>query len=106
MSSACASRNLIPKIPETSTPNQQIMFLLADGTGGFVIHDSNDLLGGLQKIGKEQNQYYLLGYTPPDAKQGSCHVLRVKVDRSGLEVRARTGYCSSQAAWTCCPAIR
>lgn len=96
ISSGCASRNLIPKIPETSTPNQQIMFLLADGTGGFVIHDSNDLLGGLQKIGKEQNQYYLLGYTPPDAKQGSCHVLRVKVDRSGLEVRARTGYCSTK----------
>ena len=96
MSSGCASRNLIPKIPETSTPNQQIMFLLADGTGGFVIHDSNDLLGGLQKIGKEQNQYYLLGYTPPDAKQGSCHVLHVKVDRGGLEVRARTGYCSNK----------
>ena len=95
-SSACAARNLIPKVPESSTANQQIMFLLADGTGGFVIHDSNDLLGGLQKIGKEQNQYYLLGYTPPDAKQGSCHVLHVKVDRGGTEVRARTGYCSSK----------
>lgn len=94
--SPCASRNLIPKIPESSTTNQQIMYLLADGTGGFVIHDSNDLLGGLQKIGKEQNQYYLLGYTPPDAKQGSCHVLHVKVDRGGTEVRARTGYCSTK----------
>jgi hypothetical protein len=96
MSSGCGTRNLIPKIPETATTNQQIMFMLADGTGGFVIHDTNDLLGGLQKIGKEQNQYYLLGYTPPDAKQGSCHVLHVKVDRSGLDVRARTGYCSSK----------
>jgi len=95
-SQACASRNLIPKIPESSTTNQQIMFLLADGTGGFVIHDSNDLLGGLQKIGKEQNQYYLLGYTPPDAKAGSCHVLHVKVDRGGTDVRARTGYCSAK----------
>jgi hypothetical protein len=96
MQSPCASRNLIPKMPDTSTPNQQVMFMLASGTGGFVIHDSNDLLGGLQKIGKEQNQYYLLGYTPPDNKQGSCHVLRVKVDRSGTEVRARTGYCSTK----------
>ncbi len=95
-SAACATRNLIPKVPDTATPNQQIMFLLADGTGGFVIHDSNDLLGGLQKIGKEQNQYYLLGYTPPDARQGSCHVLHVKVDRGGTEVRARTGYCSAK----------
>jgi len=96
VSAGCASRNLIPKVPESATTNQQIMYLLADGTGGFVIHDSNDLLGGLQKIGKEQNQYYLLGYTPPDAKQGSCHVLHVKVDRSGTEVRARTGYCSAK----------
>jgi len=96
MSSACATRNLIPKIPPSATVNQQIMYMLADGTGGFVIHDSNDLLGGLQKIGKEQNQYYLLGYTPPDAKQGSCHVLKVKVDRGGTEVRARTGYCGSK----------
>jgi VWFA-related protein len=97
MSAGCATRNqIIPKIPETSTANQQIMFLLADGTGGFVIHDSNDLLGGLQKIGKEQNQYYLLGYAPPEDKQGNCHVLKVKVDRGGLEVRARTGYCSAK----------
>jgi VWFA-related protein len=96
MSSACGTRNLIPKIPENSTVNQQIMYLLADGTGGFVIHDNNDLLGGLQKIAKEQNQFYLLGYTPPDAKQGSCHVLKVKVDRGGMEVRARTGYCSAK----------
>jgi VWFA-related protein len=96
MSPGCASRNLIPKIPDSATTNQQIMYLLADGTGGFVIHDSNDLLGGLQKIAKEQNQYYLLGYTPPDAKQGSCHVLHVKVDRGGMEVRARTGYCSAK----------
>jgi VWFA-related protein len=95
-SSACSSRNLIPKIPESATTNQQIMFMLADGTGGFVIYNTNDLLGGLQKIGKEQNQYYLLGYTPPDTKDGACHTLHVKVDRGGTEVRARTGYCSSK----------
>ena len=95
-SSACSSRNLIPKIPESATTNQQIMFMLADGTGGFVIYNTNDLLGGLEKIGKEQNQYYLLGYTPPDTKDGSCHTLHVKVDRGGTEVRARTGYCSSK----------
>jgi hypothetical protein len=61
-----------------------------------VIYNTNDLLGGLEKIGKEQNQYYLLGYTPPDTKDGTCHTLHVKVDRGGTEVRARTGYCSSK----------
>jgi hypothetical protein len=87
---------LIPKLPASATTNQQIMFMLASGTGGFVIYNSNDLIGGLEKIGKEQNQYYILGYTPPESNEGSCHVLKVKVDRGGTEVRARTGYCSAK----------
>jgi VWFA-related protein len=90
------SRLLIPKMPESTSTNQNIMFMLADGTGGFVIHETNDLIGGMEKIGKEQDQYYLIGYTPPDSEEGSCHSLRVKVDRSGTEVRARTGYCNSR----------
>jgi VWFA-related protein len=90
------SRELIPKFPESVTTNQQLMFMLADGTGGFVIHDTNDLLSGLQKIAQEQNEYYILGYTPPDSAEGSCHVLRVKVDRGGTTVRARTGYCNAK----------
>jgi VWFA-related protein len=90
------SRDLIPKFPESVTTNQQFMFMLADGTGGFVIHDTNDLLSGLQKIAREQNEYYILGYTPPDSAEGSCHVLRVKVDRGGTTVRARTGYCNAK----------
>jgi VWFA-related protein len=90
------SRLLIPKMPESTSTNQNIMFMLAEGTGGFVIHETNDLIGGMEKIGKEQDQYYLIGYTPPDSEEGSCHSLRVKVDRSGTEVRARTGYCNSR----------
>ncbi len=91
-----ANRVLVPKFPPTATTNQQVMFMLASGTGGFVIHDDNDLVSGLQKIGQEQNQYYILGYTPPDSKDGACHVLKVKVDRGGTEVRARPGYCSAK----------
>lgn len=90
------SRMIIPKLPDSSVPNQNIMFMLADGTGGFVIHDTNDLIGGMEKIGKEQDEYYLLGYTPPDSAEGSCHTLKVKVDRGGTEVRFRTGYCNSK----------
>jgi len=72
------------------------MFMLAQGTGGFVIHETNDLIGGMQKIAKEQDEYYLLGYTPPDAEEGSCHTLKVKVNRGGTEVRFRTGYCNTK----------
>jgi VWFA-related protein len=88
--------NLIPKFPESATTNQQLMYMLADGTGGFVIVNTNDLLGGLEKIGKELNEHYLLGYTPPETAEGSCHALKVKVDRGGAAVRARTGYCNEK----------
>jgi len=90
------SRGIIPKFPESTASNQQVLFMLANGTGGFVIHETNDLLGGLEKIGKEMDQYYILGYTPPDSAEGSCHVLRVKVERGGLTARSRTGYCNAK----------
>jgi len=85
---------IVPQFPPTASTNQEFMYMLADGTGGFVIANTNDLLGGLDKIGKEQNQYYLLGYTPPENPEGSCHVLKVKVEHGGYTVRARSGYCN------------
>ena len=88
------SRNLIPPFPSSATTNQQVLFALADGTGGFVIVNTNDLLAGLEKIAKEQDQFYLLGYTPPESDEGSCHFLKLKLDRPGVSVRFRPGYCN------------
>jgi VWFA-related protein len=88
------SRLNIPEFPQGATNNQNVMYLLAEGTGGFVIVNTNDLIGGMKKIGQEQNQYYIVGYTPPDSPEGSCHTLRVKVDRSGAKWRSRAGYCN------------
>ena len=90
-------REIVPGFPESATTNQQVLYMLAEGTGGFVIVNTNDLLGGLEKIGKEQSEYYIVGYTPPDSKEGDCHVLKVKVNRSGTNWRARTGYCNSKS---------
>ena len=87
------SRQIVPPFPPSATTNQEIMYALAAGTGGFVIVNTNDLLGGLEKIGKEQNEYYILGYTPSDAPEGSCHTIRVKVERGNTVVRSRSGYC-------------
>jgi hypothetical protein len=73
------------------------MYALAAGTGGFVIVNTNDLLAGLEKIGREQNAYYLLGYTPPQSDEGTCHTIQVKIsDRGGTQVRSRTGYCNAR----------
>jgi VWFA-related protein len=85
---------LLPKIPTFASQNQQVMQMLADGTGGFTIYNTNDLLGGLQRIAQEMNQFYVLGYTPQATAEGSCHALKVKMNKGGMEVRSRTGYCN------------
>jgi hypothetical protein len=75
--------------------NNAVPSALGSGTGGFLVH-SNDVLAQLQRIGSEQKQYYVVGYVPPDSKEGVCHKLRVKVERSGTVVRARSGYCTAK----------
>ncbi len=87
-------RQIVPPFPSSASDNQQVLYQLADGTGGFVILNTNDLLGGLQRIAKDQNQYYLLGYKPAVSIEGSCHTLKVKVERGGTNVRSRSGYCN------------
>jgi VWFA-related protein len=87
-------RQIVPQFPPSASDNQQVLYQLADGTGGFVILNTNDLLGGLDKIAKDQNKYYLLGYKPAVSTEGSCHSLKVKVERGGTTVRARSGYCN------------
>jgi VWFA-related protein len=91
-------RQIVPSFPASASDNQQVLYQLADGTGGFVILNTNDLLGGLQRIAKDQNQYYLLGYKPAVSVEGSCHTLKVKVERGGTNVRARSGYCNVRPA--------
>jgi VWFA-related protein len=82
---------------DLSTEDQNISRSLADGTGGVAYLTTNDLAASLGKVAQEQDQYYLLAYTPTvDSAEGSCHELRVKVDRGDLEVRARKGYCTSK----------
>jgi hypothetical protein len=89
-------RMIVPQFPPSASDNQQVLYQIADGTGGFLIVNTNDLLGGLGRIAKDQNQYYLLGYKPAVSEEGSCHTLKVKVDRGGTSVRARTGYCNAR----------
>jgi len=91
-------RQIVPPSPPSASTNQQVLYQLADGTGGFVIVNTNDLLGGLERIAKDQNQYYFLGYKPAVSTEGSCHTLKVKVERGGTTVRARSGYCNSRPA--------
>ena len=84
----------MPAATDGSRNQKTALLLLSSGSGGFLIAGTNDLAAGLGKISSEQNEYYQLGYTPPGSPEGSCHKLRVKVDRAGTAVRARTEYCT------------
>ena len=88
--------NLDAPVADSGSGSQQVLFGLANGTGGFVVRNTTDLLGGLQEIGQEQDQYYALTYVAPESKQETCHTLRVKVDRKGTKVRSRTSYCTAK----------
>ena len=89
-------RSIVPQFPVSASTNQQILAALAEGTGGFTIFNTNDLFGGLQRIASEQNEFYLLGYVPAESAEGSCHTLKVKMNRGGTNVRARSGYCNAR----------
>ncbi len=87
-------RSIVPSFPNLPSNNQQVLWMLAEGTGGFPILNTNDFLSGLEKIAREQNAYYLLGYAPAESPEGACHTLKVKVERGGTNVRSRSGYCN------------
>jgi VWFA-related protein len=70
---------------------------LAKGTGGFVSANNRELDGGLERLRQEAGGYYTLSYVPSEAPTGSCHALRVKVDRPGVDLRARIAYCNVKA---------
>jgi VWFA-related protein len=83
--------NAAPSVEENvyeTTGTEQV----AENTGGMSVRNTNDLFGGLAKVGEESSTYYLLGYQPEKAPDGKWHRLEVKVTRPGVTVRSRRGY--------------
>jgi VWFA-related protein len=73
--------------------DENVMFSLADGTGGLFFHNSNDLGAGFQGLTGSPECVYVLELPLDGVKaDGTYHRLKVKVDRADLEVRARRGY--------------
>jgi hypothetical protein len=64
---------------------------LAERTGGFQIHNSNDF--DLDRIHEDQSGYYLLGYRPSEETfNRKFHQIKAKVTRSGMSLRTRYGF--------------
>ena len=66
---------------------------LASDSGGFSVRNTNDLGKGIERIANESRAYYLLGYQSTNTRMdGRFRHISVKVNRKGVDVRARKGY--------------
>ena len=74
--------------------NQDIMGELASATGGAFFYNSNALGEGFQKLTKQPEFLYVLGFAPQNLKfDGSLHALKVVVKNPpGLTLQARRAY--------------
>lgn len=72
---------------------QSTLQLMAEKTGGVAIINTNVVTPQLERIAKDFNTYYSLGYTPPHYGDGRYYKIEVKVKgRKDLRVRHREGY--------------
>ncbi len=72
---------------------QSTLQTLAEKTGGVAILNTNVITPRLERIARDFNTYYSLGYTPPHFGDGRYYKIDVKVkNRKDLQVRHREGY--------------
>jgi len=66
---------------------------LSDVSGGRAFYDTNDFAGAIRKVIDDSASTYILSYYPDHNKwNGEFREIKVKVNRPGLEIRARKGY--------------
>jgi VWFA-related protein len=69
------------------------LFLLARPTGGEVFENVNNLKTNLDRMLKQQEVVYILGFQAPTQKPGAFHNLKVKlVNVPGARISHRAGY--------------
>ncbi|HEX9501290.1 MAG TPA: VWA domain-containing protein, partial [Thermoanaerobaculia bacterium] len=68
------------------------LFLLANPTGGEVFRNSNDLNNDLQRLLRQQEVVYILGFQAPTANPGKFHDLKVHLRNASGHVFHRAGY--------------
>ncbi|HZF40155.1 MAG TPA: VWA domain-containing protein [Blastocatellia bacterium] len=73
--------------------SQEGLTYLARETGGFAVLNNNDINLGVQRVLKDQQSYYLIGFDPEDEKfDKKYHSIKLKTRRSGLQTRTRAGF--------------
>ena len=79
--------------------NNDSLLTLANETGGIAIVNTNDLTGGMRRIGDDLAAYYVLGYYTTNTKwDGNIRKIQVRNKRTGKAIRARREYRGPTAA--------
>jgi hypothetical protein len=73
---------------------------LAAVTGGHPLTRGDAAPGALDRLAHEQDEAYTLTFSPPVSGEGSCHELKVAVDRPDAKVLGRNLYCNVVEATT------
>ena len=94
LGSSARMRPLPPSVDAANLGTRQNSLReLAANTDGTAVIGTNDIEDGLRRIAADLSSYYLLGYYSSNAKLGGrFRTLTVKVNRPGVQVRARRGY--------------
>ena len=73
--------------------------LIADNTGAEAFVNTNSPEKALRQVVKDASAFYLLGYASTrNPADGKFHQIKVRVKKSGLDVRARKGYWAPTAS--------
>ncbi len=77
-----------------ASAQSDLLAVLADSTGGFFFHNSNDFDEGFQRVAETPEYTYVLAFVPQNLKlDGSYHSLKVTLrNRHELNLQARRGY--------------
>jgi len=77
-----------------ASANNDILSVLADGTGGVFFHNNNDLEEGFRRVAEAPEYSYVLAFAPQNLKlDGSFHMLKVTLKNpQKLSLQARRGY--------------
>ncbi len=77
-----------------ASAQDDLLAILAEGTGGVFFHSNNDMDEGLRRVAETPEYSYVLAFVPQNLKlDGNYHGLKVTVkSTSKLSVQARHGY--------------
>ncbi len=81
------------KSQNQAEPGNLALQVLATQSGGLVLNSSNDLTAEIARATIDATSYYELTYDPPPADgPNDYRPIEVKIGKSGLTARTRTGY--------------